>query len=187
MEDRSEFRLRVRLHVAVASAVACLAIGAPAEAREAGDVVVVDNFGVPLYTHNFDTGKDVGIGDKLFITEFLGAHYFVTNTIRVGMMMQWTEQYAGELAPGADHFTTFALLPQVGWNFYDHLSAAAIFTYAARAGGKDQYDLGVQALLGYGLPITKTTSLNFALEIPYNFRLARTIGITPLVGLTMEL
>ncbi len=175
------------LCVALAVAGSLLVAGSPAAAREAGDVVVVDNVGVPLATHNFDTGKDVGVGDKLFLSEFVGAHVFVTSTVRVGMMFQWTEQYTGELAPGADHFTTFALLPQVGWTFYDHLSAAAIFTYAARAGGKDQFDLGVQALLGYGLPITRNAALNVAVEVPYSFRLARTIGVTPLVGLTLDL
>lgn len=171
----------------VAAAVGCLSAARPAAAREAGDVIVVDNIGVPLYTHNFDTNKDIGVGDKLMVSEFIGAHYFVTSTIRVGMMFQWTEQYSGDLAPGSDHFTTFALLPQIGWTFYDHFSAAAIFTYAARAAGKDAYDFGVQALLGYSLPITKTAAFNMALEIPYNFRLARTLGITPLLGLTLDL
>ena len=166
---------------------ASLAVSRRASAREAGDVIVVDNVGVPLYTHNFDTGKNVGIQDKLLISEFVGAHYFITKTIRVGMMMQWTEQYTGELAPGADHFTTFALLPQVGWTFYDHFSTAAIFTYAPRSGGKDQYDLGVQALIGYSLPITTHAAINFAIEVPFNFRVAYTLGVTPLVGLTLDL
>ncbi len=178
---------RVRAVLFTAATACCLAAVRPAAAREAGDVIVVDNIGVPLYTHNFDTGKDVGIGDKLYISEFIGAHYFVTKTIRVGMMFQWTEQYTGALATGADHFTTFALLPQIGWNFYDHFSAAAIFTYAARASGMATYDLGVQALLGYCLPVTKNASFNMLLEVPYNFRLARTIGITPLLGLTLDL
>jgi hypothetical protein len=85
----------------------------------------------------------------------MGAHYYVTSTVRVGMMVQWTDQYGGDLAAGADNFTTFALLPQVGWNFYDHFTAAAIFTYALRASGKAEYDLGVQALVGYAAPIAE--------------------------------
>jgi hypothetical protein len=176
-----------RVVATISTGTACCALSISADAREAGDVVAVSNIGVPVYTHNFDTGKDVGIGDRLLITEFFGGHYFVTSKIRVGLMVQWTEQYAGALPSGGDHFTTFALLPQVGWNFYDHFSAAAIFTYAPRAGGKARLDLGVQALVGWGLPITKTATLNLALEIPYNFRLARTIGITPLAGLTFAL
>lgn len=174
------------LVVGLAGAV-CLAVCARADAREAGDAVVVTNIGVPVYTHNFDTGKDTGVGDKLLISEFLGAHYFLTSKVRVGMMVQWTEQYTGPLAAGSDHFSTFALLPQIGWNFYEHLSVSAIFTYAPRASGKDRLDLGVQALFGYGLPITKNATLNLLLEVPYNFQLARTIGVTPLAGLTLDL
>lgn len=163
-------------------------MASPAAAHEAGDVIQVDNIGVPLYTYNFDnSAKSFSVGDKLLLSEFIGAHYFVTSTIRVGMMFQWTEQYSGELAAGSDHFTTFALLPQVGWNFYDHFSVAGIFTYAARAAGKDTYDLGIQALFGYTLPISKAAGFNAALEVPYNFRLARTIGATPLVGFTYTL
>lgn len=176
-----------KILLVTAAAVALATTAVDASAHEAGDVIQVDNIGVPLYTHNFDNGKDITIGDKMLVTEFMGAHYFVTDKIRVGMMMQFTEQVTGELAPGADHFATFALLPQIGWNFYDHWSAAAIFTYAPRAGGKDQLDLGVQGLIGYSLPITKGASFNAALEVPYNFHLARTIGVTPLVGFTYDL
>jgi hypothetical protein len=168
----------------------CFARGlryAGADAREAGDVIVVDNIGVPLYTHNFDSGKDTGVGDRLLISEFIGAHYFVTSKVRVGVMVQWTGQYTGTLVAGSDHFSTFALLPQVGWKFNDHFSAAAIFTYAPRAMGEARLDLGIQALLGYGFPVTKNARLNLLLEVPYNFHLARTIGITPLAGLTMDL
>lgn len=158
-----------------------------AAASEAVEAIAVDNIGVPLYTHNFDTGQNVSIANRLYASEFVGGHYYVTKSVRVGLMLQWTEQYAGDLAPGADHFTTFALLPQIGWNFYDHFCAAAVFAYAPRAGGKDQYDLGVQAVLGYGVTFTRNVSLNLLVEAPYNFRLARTIGITPLIGLTLAM
>ena len=180
-------RKTLRLAVLVSTLVVAATSAHAARAAEQGEVIVVDNVGVPLYTHNFDTKKDITIGDKLLVSEFMGAHYFITDTIRVGMMVQWTEQYTGEVPAGADHFTTFALLPQIGWNFYDHFSTAAIFTYAPRAGGKDQLDIGVQALVGYGVPITDHASFNAAVEIPINFKVATTIGITPLVGLSMKL
>jgi len=156
-------------------------------AAEAGDVVQVTNVGVPLYVHNFDTGKNTSVGDKLSISEFLGAHYFITDRIRVGMMVQLTEQFSGDLAKGSDRWTTFALLPQVGWHFYRRFFVAGVFTYAPRSGGKDQLDLGVQAVFGGSLPITDCASFGYALEVPYNFHVARTIGITPLVGLSYRL
>lgn len=173
--------------LAIAAAVACTAIAFDASAHEAGDVSQVDNIGVPLYTHNFTTGKDITVGDKLLITQFMGAHYWLTDRVRIGMMFQFTEQFAGDLAPGTDHFQVFALLPQIGWNFYDHFQAAAIFTYAPRAGGKDQMDLGFQALLGYSFPIRKGASFGTAVEIPVNLKLATTLGITPIFGFSYDL
>lgn len=171
------------LAAAVTGTLACREV----RAAQSGDVVYANNIGFPVYTYNFDTGKDVTVADRQYLSEFMGAHYFVTSRVRVGVMFQLTAQLAGDLPSGADHLTTVAVLPQVGWNFYDRFSAAAIFTYAARAGGKDQYDLGVQALFAYAVPLTRTATLNLALEVPYNSRLDRTIGITPLVGLSFPL
>jgi hypothetical protein len=181
--------LSARSFVAFAfvTALAFLSEQRRASAAEAGDVIQANNIGLPLYTYNFDKGSGTSIADKQYLAQFMGAHYFVTRSVRVGMMFQWTEQFGGELSPGADHFTTFALLPQVGWNFYEHFSAAAIFTYAVRAGGKAQYDLGVQALIGYALPITEGAAFSAALEIPYNFHVARTLGVTPLLGFVYRL
>ena len=176
-----------RAFAAAAAVLAAPLAEGSALAADAGDVVQANNIGVPLYTYNFDKGSGTSIADKSYLSEFMGAHYFVTRSVRLGMMFQWTEQFGGELAAGADRFTTFALLPQVGWNFYDHFSAAAIFTYAVRAGGKAQYDLGVQALIGYALPITEGASFNIAVEVPYNFHLARTLGVTPLLGFSYRL
>jgi hypothetical protein len=180
----------VRTATLVAGVALCLFVGVPAPgafAAEAGEVAQVNNVGVPLYSHNFDTGKDTSVGDRLSIAEFLGAHYFVTSRVRVGMMVQLTEQFAGDVAPHADHWTTFALLPQVGWYFYERFFVAGVFTYAPRSGGKDQLDLGLQAVVGGSIPLTPYASLGYALEVPYNFRVARTIGITPLVGLSYKL
>jgi hypothetical protein len=160
---------------------------ATAHAADAGDIIQVTNVGVPLYTHNFDTGKDTSVGDKLSIGEFIGAHYFLTDRLRVGMMVQISEQFTGDLAPGADRWTTFALLPQVGWYFVKPFYVSGVFTYAPRSGGKAQLDLGIQAVVGGSIPITSYASFGYALEIPYNFHVARTIGITPLLGLSYVL
>jgi hypothetical protein len=179
---------RHALVIAVVLGAATLAVAPPAAAAKAGDIVQTDNIGVPLYTANFNnSSKSFGITDKLLISEFMGGSYFLTDTIRVGLMFQFTEQFSGDVPVGSDHFSTFALLPQIGWNFYDHFSAAAIFTYAARAAGKDAYDLGIQGLIGYTLPINDRAGFNMLLEIPYNFHLAETLGVTPLLGFNYTL
>jgi hypothetical protein len=64
-----------------------------AEAAEPGECVVANNLGLPLYTHNFDSGKTTTIDDKVLLSQFIGAHCFLTEHLRLGMMFQWTEQW----------------------------------------------------------------------------------------------
>ena len=172
-------------------AASSLAAPAPAEAPPAAEasrpVALPYNVGVPLYTHNFTNGTNVSIADRLAIAEFVGAHYFITEHVRLGMMVQFTEQVTGAPPAGGDRWSTFSLLPQVGWHFYKRLYMAGIFTYSPRSGGKNETDLGVQYLFGGSLPITDYASLGLALEIPVNFKVATTIGFTPLIGLTVRL
>jgi hypothetical protein len=177
----------IRTALVLAFFVGIFARSLDATAAEPGEVIVANNLGLPLWTHNFDSGKTTTIGDKLLLSEFMGAHCFVTEHLRLGMMFQWTEQYTGAVATGADRFTTFALLPQVGWVFSNHLAVAGIFTIAPISGGKHDLDLGVQALVGYGLPISQNAALNFAVELRYNFHVANTLGVTPLLGLTFRI
>jgi hypothetical protein len=169
------------------AATLCVESSRPARAAETGEVIQVENIGVPLYSHNLDAGTTTSIADHLPISEFLGAHYFVTDTLRVGLNFQFTELFAGNPPAGGDRFTTFALLPQVGWNFYRRLFVAGVFSYAPRADGQTRLDLGVQAVFGGSIPLTPYASVGLAIEVPYNFHIAATIGITPLAGLTYRL
>ncbi|MGH7269700.1 MAG: autotransporter domain-containing protein [Polyangiaceae bacterium] len=159
----------------------------PARAAERGEGIQVTNVGVPLVTTNFGTGKTTSIADKMLVTEFLGAHYFISDRVRIGMMAQFTEQFAGGTAAGSDRWSTFALLPQVGWHFYERFFVAGVFTYAPRSGGKDRLDLGVQGVVGGSIPITDCASFGYAVEVPYNFRVSKTLGVTPLIGLSYRL
>ncbi len=166
----------------------CLFSARPANAAEAGDVTQTDTFGVVAWNHNFTTGKTTSLGTGVLpISEFIGAHYYVTDRIRLGMNLQFTDLYAGDPPPKGDHFLTFALLPQIGWNFYKHLFAAAVFTYAPRSYGQDKLDLGVQAVFGNAFPITDWANMTLAIEIPYNFYAAESIAVTPLLGLSFKL
>jgi len=82
---------------------------------------------------------------------------------------------------------TFALLPQIGWHFADPFFAALVFTFAPVTSGRAQLDLGFQAVLGAGFKVAEEVSVNAALEVPWNFRIRNTIGITPLLGLSFKL
>jgi hypothetical protein len=173
--------------IATTMLVGTLAYASPAVAGQPGETIVAANLGLPLYAHDLNSGKTTTIDDKVLVSEFMGAHVFVTEHLRLGMMLQWTEQYTGAVASGADRFVTFALLPQVGWVFSNRIAVAGIFTIAPIAGGKHHLDLGVQLLFGYCLPISQNAAVNFAVELPYNFHVASTLGVTPLVGMSFRI
>ncbi len=174
-----------------------LAIGAFALARPAaadppkqGTFVQTDTLGMNMVSYNFDTGKTTGVGDVAGLSEFVGAHYFVIDRLRVGLNFQLTE-YLTNTAPGQSRFATFAILPQVGLHFWGPLFVAAVFTIApwtqGGANNSNNFDLGVQLVAGAAIPIAGRVNLTIAAEVPYNFLVHRTLGFTPLVGVSIRL
>src|SRR5438046_7431454 len=90
-----------------------------------------DNLGMNLWSHDFTARKTTNVTDSAALSEFVGLHYFFVRDVRVGMNLQFTELLS-DPPPGGSRFKTFALLPQVGWNFYEPFFAAFIFTFAPR-------------------------------------------------------
>jgi hypothetical protein len=153
----------------------------------AGTFSQADNLGMNLWTHNFDTGANKTVSDSTVLTEFVGLHYYFVDRWRIGMVLQFSELLQPSPPPTATRFWTFALLPQIGWHFYGPFYAAAVFTFAPRTSGAGNLDLGVQAVLGGGFPIVDNVRANLAVEVPYNFYVAKTIGVTPLAGISVGL
>jgi hypothetical protein len=151
-----------------------------------GDVVQSDTLGMSVVSHNFDTGKTTTIANTQALSEFVGAHYFFADGWRVGMNLQLTELLSAP-EPGGSRFSTFALLPQVGWHFYGPLFAALVFAVLPRTSGGANFDLAVQGVFGASVPVAARVNVTGALEVPYNFDIHRTIGLTPLVGVAIRL
>lgn len=138
-----------------------------------------------IVSYNFDTQKTTSVGDVAALSEFFGVHYFLINNLRIGLNFQISE-YLTEPKLGQRRVATFAALPQVGWHFWGPLFAALVFTMAPWTGGKPDHDLGVQGVFGGAYKLGRV-SLTAALEVPYNFLLHRTIGLTPLLGISARL
>jgi hypothetical protein len=153
---------------------------------EKGTVVQTDTLGMNVVSYNIDTSKTTTVSDAVGLSEFVGAHYFFADGWRLGMNLQFTELLTTPPA-GASRFTTFALLPQVGWHFYGPLFAALVFSFLPRTSGAAKLDLGVQGVLGAAIPITNRVNLAGAIEVPYNFYVHRTVGVTPLLGVIIRL
>ncbi len=150
-----------------------------------GDIVQSDNLGMSMVSWNLSKGKTTSVADQQALSEFVGAHYYVTDKVRVGMNLQFTEVLNPE--PTYSRFSKFALLPQVGWNFWGPMFVAGVFTFAPRTQGVSQVDLGLQAVVGAGFRLTDAVKLTVAVEVPWDFSPDEVVGITPLVGVSIKL
>jgi len=177
--------IRSRLVRAVLPGLFALWAGAAA-AAEKGEVVQADNLGMNVVTWNLSKGTHTTVGDAQVLSEFAGAHYYFRKDVRVGLMMQFSEQLNPPPKVGS-RFRTFALLPQVGWNVRGPLFVAGILTVAPRTAGGANLVLGVQGLVGVGVAVARRVKLTAALEVPYNFYRDQTIGLTPLLGASIRL
>jgi hypothetical protein len=187
------FRSHHRSSASIAAVAAASAgwLLAPTTARAAGkqgDVVQTDTLGMNLVNHAFDTDKTTTVGDAAVLSEFVGAHYFFVDRVRLGLNLQFSEQLEPAPAPkGGSRFRTFALLPQIGWDFWGPMFAALVVTVAPWTSGTSTFDFGFQAVLGAGIPIADGVKITGAIEVPVNFVVHRTIGLTPLLGMSFRL
>lgn len=165
--------------------------GARATAAEAGDISFPFMLGTNVYSHRFaDYGKpaaDRTVADSFALSEFVGAGYFVTNRLRLGLNLQFTEAITEPSAPYPSRFTIFALLPQINYNFWGPLTASIVPTIPLRLDGENQAGFAVQAVLAAALPLGANFSAVVALEVPVFFYPTVSVGITPLIGVSYRL
>jgi hypothetical protein len=164
-----------------------LLISAVYAAGQAGDVVETDMVGSNLWTYNFATGAQKNIGTNFGLSEFVGLHYYFVNEVRVGMAFQFTEALNPAPAPGKDAFSTFALLPQIGWNFLKPFFIQLTVSVPLRMNAVNEVDFGLQPVLGASLSLAPDLSATLALEIPFYLALEQTVGVTPLAGIGWKL
>lgn len=161
-----------------------------ADVTKPGTIIQTDALGMNMVTWNLTKGTNTTVGNEQVLAEFVGAHYFVWPDVRLGLVLQFSEQLAPTVTSGST-FRTFALLPQVGWNVWGPFFVAGILTVAPFSSGEGSWTLGVQALGGAAWEISKVVKLTAALEIPYNFynagKTTQTVGLTPILGASFRL
>lgn len=169
---------------AIIAALAVLLLPVTALAAE-GDWVQADNLGMSMVSHDFTANKTVSVADQSTLSEFVGMHYYLSDTVRVGVMFQFSEVLQPE--PAYSRFSKFAILPQVGWNFWGPMFMAGIITAAPRTTGTNAPVVGVQYLIGAGFEVAHNVKLTGALEIPWDFSPNQVVGLTPLLGVSIKL
>jgi hypothetical protein len=143
--------------------------------------------GTTAVVYNASAHTTTTIADQQDLSDFVGLHYYVADHWRVGLSFQFTEQLGPAPAAGGSRFQTFALLPQVGWTFSKPFFAALILSLAPRTGGHETFDAGFRGVIGAGIALTQRMRLDLAVQVPVDLVIATTIGIAPLVGLSVTL
>jgi hypothetical protein len=168
--------------------VACLFPVAASAVPEKGTIVQTDTLGLNLVSYDYNSATTKTIADRVEPSEFVGIHYFILDGLRVGLNLQFTERLTPAPANGGSYFRTFAILPQVGWHFYDPFFAALVMTIAPYIDGSSSpFTFGFQGVFGAGFGITERIKVTAALEVPWNFVGKMTIGLTPLLGISIKL
>ncbi len=170
--------------------LAVLALLTPRAAQafgKQGDFVQTDTLGASLVSHDFQTGKGTDIAKVFNLSEFVGLHRYVADTVRVGMNVQVTERIGSREPVKSSRFQRLALLPQVGWNFYGPLFGALVFGVAPRTAGRANLNLTLQGVLGVSIPMSDSLRLSIAGEVPYTYYDHSAIGFTALTGIAIRL
>jgi hypothetical protein len=174
--------------VASALAVAASFASVPAHAAgKQGDVIQTDTVGVSLLTYDLDAKTTKTIRDVANLSEFFGLHAYVVDRVRVGVNFQFSERLWPAPPPGGSSFQRFALLPQVGWNFYDPFFTALVFGIAPRTDGRQHVNLTLQGVLGAAFPISERVRWSVAGEVPWTYYDKHTLGVTALTGISIRL
>ena len=178
-------RLRKLAASGIATALVAVAGSAQAAGKQ-GEFIQTDTLGMSLVTHDLDHGTTRTVKDVVNLSEFVGLHGYVVDRVRLGVNFQLTERLWPEPPPG-ERIQRFAVLPQIGWNFYDPFFTALVFGFAPRTEGKEHLNLSLQAVLGVSLPISKRVRVSIAGEVPWTFYDRNLIGFTALTGVAIRL
>jgi hypothetical protein len=178
---------RGRALAAVALALAAALFARPAQAAgKRGEVILTSSLGMTLVTRDLEHHTTRTVRDVVNLSEFVGLHGYVADRVRLGANLQLSERLWPEPAPGS-RIQRFAVLPQIGWNFYDPFFTALVFGFAPRTEGKEHLNLSLQAVLGASFPISKRVRFSLAGELPWTFYDRSLIGFTALTGISIRL
>jgi hypothetical protein len=158
---------------------------AAAAAGKKGDFLQTDTLGVGLVTRDLTANTTRTVADVVNLSEYVGLHYYAIQRVRFGMNVQLTERLWPDPAP-ASRVQRFALLPQVGWNFYDPFFAGLVFVFAPRSEGRANWSMGANVIGGASIPVSKVISISAALEVPWTYYPRQVIGLTALTGVAFR-
>jgi hypothetical protein len=163
---------------------------APRNARalgKQGDFLQTDTLGASLVSHDYETRVTKNVSQTFNLSEFIGLHYYVVDKVRIGWNLQFNERIFPVPPPHVSRFQRFAVLPQVGWNFYGPMFCALVAGVVPRVDGKEKLNLTLQGILGVSLPLAGPVRMSIAGEVPWTYYDHNVLGVTALTGISIRL
>lgn len=158
-----------------------------AAAPQQGDAIQTDSLSMLLVNRDYTAERTTSVRDAVNLSGNVGLHYYFVDRVRLGMNLQYTRRLWPDPPPGAGRFQRLALMPQIGWSFYDPFYAALIFSYAPRTLGRYLPDLAVLGAVGAAFPISRRMKVSVAAEVPFAFHYHRTLGLVAVTGVSFRL
>ncbi|MEO7036249.1 MAG: hypothetical protein ABI548_20055 [Polyangiaceae bacterium] len=152
-----------------------------------GEFLQTDTLGASLVTHDYKTHTTKDISQTFNLSEFVGLHYYVVDRVRLGMNLQFNERVFPHPPLHVSRLQRFALLPQVGWNFYGPMFGALVCGVVPRTDGKEHLNLTLQAVFGVSLPLSARVRISLAGEVPWTYYDHQVLGVTALSGISIRL
>jgi hypothetical protein len=184
---RTNFRFPGWLLRAVGIFSLLLVSGVAHAGPKQGEGLQTDSLSMLLASHDYTTGTNSSIRNAVNLSLNVGLHYYFVDRVRIGTSLQFTERLWPAPDNGSSRFQRFAVMPQIGWSFYDPFFTALLFSYAPRTQGRAQPDMAVLVALGAAFPITKRMKFSVAAEAPFAFHYHRTLGVVGVMGVGFRL
>lgn len=152
-----------------------------------GELLQTDTLGASVVSHDYRTKTTKNISQLFNLSEFIGLHYYAMDQLRFGMNVQFNERIFPAPPAHGSRWQRFALLPQVGWNFYGPLFCALVAGVVPRVDGKEKLNLTLQGIFGVSLPLAGRVRMSVAGEVPWTYYDHNVIGVTALTGIAIRL
>ncbi len=169
---------------------ACTLVFASGHAHAApkrGEWLETNTLSSTVVSRDLDTRTTTTWRKQVNLGGALGLHYYFADALRFGTSVQYIDRIWPEPPPSGSRFQRLALMPQLGWNFWDPCYVATIFTYAPRSRGKWLTDMSISLVLGAGAPLSKRVRLGVSVEMPYAFYYHRALSLVALTGVSVVL
>jgi hypothetical protein len=162
-------------------------VSAPAPAPKApGNIYLHANLAMNAYTYLGEKGAAKSLSytpdDRVVSFQQLGVGYFVSKSLRLQVTFQVGETWSG-IPDTASKFTLASVMPMA---FYirKRFSIGAGPMFAARSGGKTQFDAGAFGAVGYLFPLKNGFAISPVLGVAVLGYQRTVVAINPAVSLS---